>query len=408
MFEPIADVAVLLHALLDGYERRGGEPRRPVRVALDEVALPGYYSQADPLPRAVANEQLRELEAAGLLRLDWPPGQAGHLLRSVTLAAGRTTTLYDLLGREPLAGRRERLRALLLGERFRLSGWRLRAVQRALEQLAAQRSPAPFRLGDDAWNQDLLAALAALPDGESPEEVPYRLFSVRLYNDSKRFETLKGAVAGLARRHEPGWRTLDPTEALRELGLVANPGHLYLYGPWQLIDADGQVLSLEGFAPSVGVPAALAGRVQAARVEAARVVCVENLASFYELVRHQAEGLAALCLWGNPAPAARHLLRCLALDLPAGVPLLLWADVDCGGLRILAHLREQVSGRFAPYRMDCATLEAHARWARPLSRGDEGHLHRLKHHPALADVVSLIDLMVRRGIKLEQEAVVPA
>ena len=407
-FTPTSDVTVLLHALLDAYERRGGEPRRPVRVALDDVAatLSGYYSQVDPLPRAVANEQLSQMEAAGLLRLDWQPGQAGHLLVAVTLVADHVISLYTLLGRESLAGRRERLRALLVGERFRLSSWRLRAVQLVLEQIAARRSPAPFRLGDDAWNQDLLAALAALPDGESSEEIPYRLFSVRLYNDSKRFEALKGAVAGLARRHEPRWRTLSYPEVLRELGLVANPDHLYLYGPWQLVDIDGQVLSLAGFAPSVGLPAALAGRVLAARVDAARVVCVENLASFYELVRSQREGLAALCLWGNPAPAVRHLLRCLANNLPADVPLLLWADIDCGGLRILAHLREQVSVRVSPSLMDCATLETYARWARPLSRTDEGHLHRLKHHPALADMVPLIDCMVRRGIKLEQEAVV--
>ena len=143
---PTPDVAILLHALLDGYERRGGAPRRAVRVVLDEAALPGYYSQTDPLPRTVAHEQLGQLEAAGLLRLGWQPGQAGHLLEAVTLLADQPAALYALVEREPLAGRRERLRALLLGERFRLSGWRWRAVQRILEQLAAQRSPAPFRL----------------------------------------------------------------------------------------------------------------------------------------------------------------------------------------------------------------------------------------------------------------------
>jgi hypothetical protein len=141
------------------------------------------------------------------------------------------------------------------------------------------------------------------------------------------------------------------------------------------------------------------------RVSAARVVCVENLTSFYELVRHEGEGLAALCLWGNPSPASRHLLRRLAGELPAGVPLLLWADVDYGGLNILAQLRTQVSPRFAPYRMDCDTLDAHARWAHPLSAADGRRLARLKRHPHLADVAGLIDHMLRRGIKLEQEAV---
>ena len=405
-FSPTPDVAAILHILIDVYERRGGAPRQAVRVRLDDVAgtLPGYSSQIDPTPRVTANEQLQELEKHALVRLGWQPGQQGHLLDAVTLEPERVEPLYALVGREPLSRRRERLRALLLTDRAHLDGWRKRAVERCLLRLDAAKSPAPFDLDDDGWNRDLLAALLALPD-DGMEETPYRVFSVRVFNDSKRFDALKGTVARLARRHRPEWRALSNRETLRELGLVANPGHVYLYGRWQLVDQDGQVTSLGEFHPSVGIPAALAARVQRARVSAARVVCVENLTSFYELVRHEGEGLAALCLWGNPSPASRHLLRRLADELPADVPLLLWADVDYGGLNILAQLRTQVSPRFAPYRMDCDTLDAHARWAHPLSAADERGLARLKRHPHLSDVAGLIDHMFRRGIKLEQEAV---
>ena len=135
------------------------------------------------------------------------------------------------------------------------------------------------------------------------------------------------------------------------------------------------------------------------------VICVENLASFYELIRRQSQELAALCLWGNPSPAARHLLRCLAQELPPNVPLLLWADIDYGGLNILAQLRQQVSPRFVPYRMDQATLDTHLRWAHPLTATDERNLTRLRRHPALTDMTSLIDYMLLREVKLEQEAV---
>jgi len=419
-FVPTSDVSAILHILLDVYERRGGVPRRAVRVNLDDVAgtLPGYYSQTDPIPRTTANEQLEQLERHGLVHLAWQPGQKGHLLGAVTLKPEHVAQLYALLGREPLAERRQRLRALLLGDRFRFDGWRKRAVDRCLDQLKAGKSPAPFDLSDDGWNRDLLAAFLTLPD-ETRKEVPYRVFSVRVFNDSKRFEALKGAIARLARRHQPEWRALSNQETLRELGLVANPGHLYLYGPWRLVDGRGQVVSLSEFYPSVGIPTALAARVQQVRVDAARVVCVENLTSFYELVhrRKQAvlghrqavlgrdQSLAALCLWGNPSPASRHLLRCLADDLPSDIPLLLWADIDYGGLNILAQLRTQVSPRFAPYRMDRRTLDTHARWAHPLSSADERNLARLRRHPTLADMVALIDYMLLKGIKLEQEAV---
>jgi DNA topoisomerase VI subunit A len=229
---------------------------------------------------------------------------------------------------------------------------------------------------------------------------------VRVFNDSKRFDALKRAIVRLARRHQPRWRVLSNQETLRELGLVANPGHLYLHGPWRLVDSDGQVMSLSEFYPSLGIPTALAAHVEQVRVEGAHVVCVENLAPFYELVRHEGQGLAALCLWGNPSPASRHLLSCLADELPGDAPLLLWADIDYGGLNILAQLRQQVSPRFAPYRMDIPTLDAYAHWAQPLTSADERNLARLRRHPALTDMRPLVDHMLARGIKLEQEAIV--
>lgn len=407
-FTPAPDVRAVLNALLDIFERRGGQPRQAIKVALAQMPapLPGYFSQADPEPRRITNEQLAHLEQGGLLRLRWQPGQTGHLLQSVTLEPSQTDDLYTLLNRQPLARQRQQLRDVLLGNRFQLDGWRLRAVEHCLTQLKAQKSPAPFSLTDQAWNQDLLAALIALPHQESRDEIPYRVFSVRVFNDSKRFEMLKESVARLARRHHASWRGLTSAEILCELGVVANPGHLFLYGPWRLVDDAGQVMSLAEFQPSVGIPASLAGRVLRVQVDAERIVCVENLASFYELVRYEGDGLAALCLWGNPSPGTRHFLRQLVEELSPEIPLHVWADIDYGGLNILAQLRRQVSSRFTPYRMDVSTLSNHIRWAHPLSSADERNLARLKNVPVLADMASLIDEMLRRGLKLEQEAVV--
>lgn len=406
-FTPTSDVAAILNHLLDVFERRDGAPKQAVRAKLAELAtsLPGYYSQIDPTPRLTAHEQLGQLTGQALVSLAWEPGQTGHLLESVTLNPAQTGPLYRLLARQPLAEQRQHLREMLLGERSHLTGWRRKAVEQALAQVQAYKSPAPFSLTNPDWNRDLLTILLNLPDGETAEELPYRVFSVRVFNDSKRFEPFKETVGRLARQHQPGWRELSPAEALREVGLVANPGHLHLYGPWQLVDEAGQVMSLAEFYPSVGIPAALAARLERVTVQAERVVCVENLASFYELVRYHGPGLAAMCLWGNPSPTTRYLLRCLAAELPPEIPLLLWADIDFGGLNILAQLRQYISPRFQPYLMDELTLARHERWGQPLTASDERNLTRLRQHAALTDITPLIDEILRRQVKLEQEAI---
>ena len=407
-FTPALDVAVILHALLDIYERRfsaregEGGARQAIRTDLAALSLPGYFNQTDPVPRHVTNEQLYQLEQAGWVKLAWLPGAVGHLLASVTLVPECTAEIFALLKRTPLAARRGRLTELLLGDRFRFTGWRLHAIQHTQAQLQAGKSPAPFSLTDDEFNRDLLPALAALDAVRT--ETPYRVFSVRVFNDSKRFDALAGAVTTLARRHQAGWRGWSTDEVLRELSLVANPGHLFLHGPWKLIDDSGQIVSLGEFEPSVGIPAAQAARLQTVRVDAPHVICVENPTSFYELIRSSSAALAALCLWGNPSPACRHLLNCL----PEEAPLYVWADLDYGGLNILAQIREQVSRRAVPYRMDVETLEAHAAWAKPLTTGDEHNLERLARRPILADMRPLILHLLQRGLKLEQEAIVLA
>jgi hypothetical protein len=409
-FTPAPDVVAVLNALLDGYERREpGRPFvRPIRVRLDALDLPGYNSQMDPAPRLTANEQLQALARHGFVHLAWLPGETGHLLDAVTLIPEHATTLFLWLGRAPVAAQAAALRDLLLGDRFRFAetDWRRLALDHTLAQLRAGKSPAPFDLADPDFNRDLLAAMIALDT--VCEETPHRVFSVRTFNDSKAFEPLRGALATLARRHGAGWLELTPNEALRELGLTPNPTHVFLYGPWRLMTTGGQFVALDGFHPSVGMPSVMVAGVQRAEIDAARVsrvVCVENLASFYELVRYEAEGLAALCLWGNPAPPVRHLLARLAQTLPAEIPLQVWADLDYGGLNIVAQLRKLTSPRFAPCRMDVATLEAHVRWARPLTANDRRLLTRLQGYGSLADLQPTIAHMLARGLKLEQEAV---
>jgi hypothetical protein len=414
-FAPSPDVRRLLNELLDRRERRlisvpaatsETRPVRAVKIALNEMGLTGYHSQIDPEPRQVANEQLQVLEKAGLLRLYWQPGEKGHLLEAAALVPSAEMPLYDLVERVPTASLRDRLRNQLLGERFRFheEDWQRHAVQSILAKLKDNLSPAPFTLTDPVFNEDLLLALAAI--AELAEETPFRVFSVHVYNDSKRFEDLKPALIRLARSGCANWKQLSEDELLRELNLVANPSYLLLAGPWTLIDAAGQVLSLGEFDPSLGLAAVQAAHLERIHVHAERVVCVENLTTFHTLSREKRlQNTALLCLAGNPSPACRRLLRCLSDFSPETVPLYVWADLDYGGFNILEQVRKEISPRFLPFLMDANTLDRFAQFARPLTPSDRRNLERLANHTLLKDVRPVIETLLRRGLKLEQEAI---
>jgi len=424
-FTPCSDVAVILNSLLDKLENRAKHNAqhatcitehaiRSLKVLLTDLPLPAYFSQTDPEPRLITNRQLQELAKLGLLTLTWLPGETGHLLTAVILQTEHATRIYDLLHRAPLAASRSRLESLLLADQFRFptDDWRSRAVRHILSQLRAGKSPAPFSLINSEWNLDLLTVLASLPGLEA--ETPYRVFSVRIFNDSKRFDEIRPSLVRLVRRANPEWKSLPAEEILRELNLVANPNYIHLAGNWQITNNNNEVLSLGGFTPSIGFPAAQAAAIQSVTIHADAVLCIENLTTFHEFVRADAARntqhvpniscsvfrYAVLCTLGNPSPSIRHILSLV----PDTTPIYLWADLDYGGFNILSQLRRWVSPNAQPYRMDIPAFDTHAHLSRPLARNDEHHLKYLLSRPELADVCPVIDHLLKRGLKLEQEA----
>jgi hypothetical protein len=419
-FSPSPDVSVVLNTLLDIFERRTTQtaksaPERAIRiikVVLVDTILPAYFSQIDPMPRITANEQFQMLARAGILKLNWVPGETGHILENVVLETEHVTRIYQILNRTALAAQRTRLESLLLAEKFRFGeDWRARALRQILTHLRAGKSPLPFSLTDIDLDTDLLTVMEAVPALQA--ETPYRVFSVRVFNDSKRLESLKNQLVSLARLGNPEWKHLPADEVLRELNLVANPNYLHLAGNWQLTVASGEILSLGGFTPALGFPAAQTASLQSVKIHAEAVLCIENLTTFHEFIRHngnyppetqwsgRSPDFATICTYGNPAPATRRILRLV----PASSPIYHWSDLDYGGFNILSQLRRFVDERVQPYYMDIATLEANYERSRPLTVSDRANLKKLLQRPELRDVRPVIEHLLKRGVKLEQEGV---
>ena len=416
-FNPSPDVAAVLNTILDILERRiqygtrkNGHGSRSINITLKESELLDYFSQIDPQPRLIANEQFNQLEQAGLLTLTWLPGETGNLLQSITLKTEDATSntshasLYTLLNREPASTTRSRLETLLIADQFRFpkDDWQSRAIHRTLRQLRAGKSPTPFSLADSTWNLDLLTVLSALSSLET--ETPYRVFSVRTFNDSKRFDELKTAIVRLARWANREWKSFSTEDVLRELNLVANPNYIHMAGNWQLTTQNGEILSLGGFTPSIGFPATQIETIQSVDIHAESILCIENLTSFHEFLRANSTyntQYAIICLMGNPSPPIRRLLRLI----PDTTPIHLWSDMDYGGFNILSQMRRCVRHQIYPYLMDIPTFEAYVRLSRPLTSTDVTNLRHLCAKPELANVKPIIEHLMQRDLKLEQEAI---
>ena len=171
-FTPSPVVDHILDTLLDLYERRytarsDNAPAGRHQALRFDFHAASRASLSQPDRSGTPSDRQRtaaRAEHLGWVKLDWLPGETGHLLATVTLKPDHTTEVFTWLKRTPQAAQRAQLIDLLLADRFRFDDWRLNALHHTIAQLKTDRSPAPFSLIDTEFNRDLLIALAALDD----------------------------------------------------------------------------------------------------------------------------------------------------------------------------------------------------------------------------------------------------
>ncbi|PDW03332.1 Wadjet anti-phage system protein JetD domain-containing protein [Candidatus Viridilinea mediisalina] len=396
----------ILHTLLDRVEQRGRQ--RVVRVRLSKAQHSAYFSPEESEPRIETNRALQALAAAGVLRLHWRKWEEGNWLDAVDLVLERADELYTLLARQPRSAQTNELLALLNAEQPH-AGWHGTFLAWAQHQLETGRSPAPLLLGDSAHNRDLLRLVAALAQQREP--VLERTLSSRLFGDSKRLESLRGACLSILRRHDPEAAafTGDDGALLRAHGIERVPEYVPLAGPLRLAQPGTDEhqpaceLELRHFHPAVALSAATLRSSGVAACAAHAIVTVENMTSFNELLAVRPPELLVLYTGGFASPAVIGLLRAIRAQHPT-LPYWHWGDLDVGGLRILRHLRSQL-GAVGCLAMDAATLRAHQPQSKPLNTSEREALIMLRADALLSDCDELIGAMLELGCKLEQEAV---
>lgn len=393
-------VCELLHSLLDRYEQPNRQ--RVVRVRLNAQQHKAYFSTENVNPRHSANQALRHLAEAGIVRLQWRKWEENNWLEAIDLVPEQAGQLYQLLKRHPLNQQDHALRQLLAAGTA-LADWHSAFLAWAHKQIDEHRSVAPLNRADPQLNQDLLRALAAI--ASLPAPILERSLSIRLFGDSKRLETLRSAIVGILRRHDPQASTFgdDDWALLRAHHLDRTPEYVPLAGPLVLRQRDASLVDISHFSPSVALSAAMLRESTMIDCQARSVVTVENMTSFNELLGVRPPDTLAIYTGGFASPTVIQLLRAIRTARPDLV-FHHWGDLDAGGLRILLHLREQL-GEIRPLAMNPQIFAEYRAFSQPLSNSDRNNLQALRQHSALADCYALIDTLLEANQKLEQEAV---
>ena len=340
----------ILEALANRYTRsiagRSGEAGRDLWLDIEELLRDANSVEGDS--RAVAEQQLRDAEQAGILKLEPLHKRDRASLHQVRFSPACEARLFDFLGRSSPTSARAALAqqfahasARELPERWR-DGWTAWCERMRVAALAG-KSVEPLDRQPTKVNEELLALLPRLLGGEGESLV--RFASCVLCGDSKTLESLaardrdgefrdklRGKLGRLVEEITGGQiRSLD------ELGIVPNPRFGLIHGPMKL-QLEGEWLDLGRLKGAFRLAEEDIRRAESVVTSARRCLTVENETSFHELAKLRSGEL--LVQTSFPGSGTLSLLS----RLPDTMEFWHFGDCDEAGFEILRVLREK-SGR---------------------------------------------------------------
>ncbi|MCW3490209.1 DUF2220 domain-containing protein [Dethiobacter alkaliphilus] len=403
----------ILHKLIDKYEGRRDyaareKSTRRTMLSVDKKQFPDYFHISDSSFRLQLNHEMQELETKGLVILEWQKFNRGHTLQRIILHEDALVEAYRLLNRQSRRDEYASLAALFTHWREK-SHDALAPFFTELLQKVHELAPLPARIKLDKQDyHDLFTGLNAF-FAERDQEVLKRQLSVSLYNNSKRWEELEKSILWVVRNYcLQEEAELDDADILSERNIIPNPIHINISGPMVFSTPRGRV-DISAFYPDIGLPPSMIREMNIEACNAQAIVTIENLSSFYQYVYEGPPDHLAIYLGGFHNRPRRLILTKLweFFQLKSSAPPLFyhWGDMDLGGFRIWNHLCQKTGIPVQPLLMDKETYLTCLSQGQPMEESYAKKLAELLAISAYEPFYSLIRLMLKKGKRVEQEAV---
>jgi hypothetical protein len=290
-------------------------------------------------------------------------------------------------------------------------------IEEAQQSLAEYRQVTGIDLDDPEVLRDLVMVLLALPSIDGV--VLKRVFSQSVLHDSKRFEqAVERKLLAIYRRYGLVEYEKDE-EYFDSLGIVEHPKLSRLSGPMRF-RVNGVVTNVGSLPGGIGLSSETVEALEIESIDAKRIICVENLTSYYQMVQAVEnaskdevdcrEPTLVIYMGGFPHRSLQKFLRKVAVFLvgmeSAQTPKVYhWGDMDYGGILIFEFVKKLCFPTLLPYKMNVDTYEKYAEIGIPFSSSYAEKLEGLLQDSHYEVWHSLISAMLCKGKRVEQEGI---
>lgn len=312
------------------------------------------------------------------------------IYENVFLSLDNLSEIYKYLKRVPKNDIHNRLKLLLEEHRYDneiLSEY----CKKQLNRIDNNQSVKYFN-NDFKEFESILLAVKEVMLVETEEFI--REFSIRIFKDSKFFQTIENKVENLL--YEYG-DFPEKDQILASFNLVKTPTYVNYKGAGK-ITLSGQTIDLLKLSSDIAISSKMLEDIERIEILGSKVITIENLTSFH---RFNERDFFVIYLGGFHNTVRREFIKKLYSQNPQK-QYYHFGDIDAGGFRILEHLKNRTKVPFKSYHMDVDTLVKYKEFSKKLTQNDRINLERLLIHDQYKNV---IDFMLENNCKLEQEAV---
>ncbi len=404
---------VILSRLLGKYEKskhllEPGTSNRRVILRVDQNEIPEYEYE-NPDVRDAFHAAAKLCCEQRLIDIAWVSGRP--VFSELILNLERVNDAYIAIGKthpgiaalNTVAKIEQALSAVSTPW---ICSWKQATIQKAN---STYKLPA-FLSGSSDIADDFLNMLCQY-DALQGNAVTMRAFSIRCFQDSKRFEkAFRDEFLRSAVQYDPilselcQHQDMGPREKLAYLGIYARPEIYELSGRISFSFKNGTVDCTPLFPEGIALRSTSVDYIEHVDLSGVgRVIFIENKTNYDEYLNSEIQ-LSDLLVYhgGFLSPQKRKLIRKICDALPLEIPVYFWADIDLGGFRMFCEL-QSIFPQLQPMRMEASDVIKYA--SQGLAR-TEKYLKRIKdalennEYPLFCDAMQAI---INFGVTIEQE-----
>jgi len=362
------------------------------KVALNASNLDDYLKSADEKSRY--HDVIKTLYKKGFVDIEWEHLEEDNLLKRLILNLDALEEIYEAYHyKSKFVRLREAVEDLDSLPCLGITNELKKEVNVFLNKGKFHK----YWPDDREKRLDLIKVFSNL---QSIDEMTERLFSIKCFGDSKYFEKkVKSRLLSIIRTYDK--LDLEDNEILEGLGITQNPNEILLCGQLKIKLDDWIDLSCFPYGTSINKETI--HHIDALKVEANRIVTIENKAVYYEYIRDKKETELVIYLGGFFGRSTRKFISLLN-NVIENIEFFHLSDVDLGGFRIFDYLNHQLSLEVIPLHMGVEDLEKKDLYAQAFNQSYEKKLKDYLEKYPKSVFKDVIEIILEKKIRLEQEA----